>query len=58
MGAFERRAWAGVLTMGQAWVRLSDVRVGGCAYRGPGMGAFERRARGRVCLPCARHGCI
>ena len=50
-------AWAGVLTMWQAWVHLSDMRVGGCAYHVAGMGAFERHARGWVCLPCARHGC-
>ena len=28
--------------------------VGGCAHHAPGMRAFERHARGRLCLPCAR----
>ena len=51
-------AWAGVVTTCQAWVHLSDTRVGGCAYHVQGMGAFERHAHGRVCLPCVRHGCI
>ena len=54
-------------------MHFSDVRVGGCDYHVPRMGAFERRARGRVCLRQgmgafdrrawaglleARHGCI
>ena len=62
MGACERRARGRVrlpaLTMCQATVHLSDMRVGACAYHVPDIGAFERHARGRVRLPCARHGCI
>ena len=32
------------------------MRVSGCAYHVPDISTFERHARGRVCLPCARHG--
>ena len=35
--------------MCQAWVHLSNMRVGGCAYHLPGMGAFERHALLTMC---------
>ena len=42
-------------------MHLSDMRVGGCAYHVPGMGAFERHVRGRdgcIWATCAWAGVL